>query len=197
MSFAIEALQFKDLENLKAFTDRAIGQGYYSLPELQDIFARSKGLDAQGAEHMCSFLLTNHGEICGVRITYPPAQWNHGKGAGQSNGLSQDKWPFKLSETAYFQSLFLDETTQGKGLGAMLSEKSIEVLRKLGTRGVVCHSWKESPHNSSSRYLEKMGFLVLAEHPRYWKDVDYNCTRCGSPPCQCTALEMYLRLDGL
>lgn len=193
MSYAIEALQQSELGALKSFTDRSIGQGYYSAQELEDIFERSFGVDATGTKHMCSFLLKEAGKILGVRITYPPGLWNHGKG----KGLTQQKWPFQLSQTAYFQSLFLDESTQGKGLGAKLSAKSLEVLKSLGARGVVCHSWKESPHNSSSRYLEKMGFVVLAEHPKYWKDVDYNCTRCGSPPCQCTALEMYLRLDGL
>jgi len=201
MSFSMEALQFKDLEELKSFTDRAIGDGYYTLKELQDIFEKSKAFDPAGVERSCSFLLKKKGQIHGVRITYPPGKWSHGKGQGQSksqsDGLTQGKWPFALKDTAYFQSLFLDETTQGQGLGAKLSQKSIEVLKILGARGVVCHSWKESPHNSSSRYLEKMGFVVLAEHPKYWKNVDYNCTRCGAPPCQCTALEMYLRLDGI
>jgi hypothetical protein len=191
MGFSIVQLQKTDLVNLKSFTDRAIGQGYYSQDEIEKLYEQSIALDQDGRPQVCSFLLKNNEEIQGVRITFPPGHWTHGKG----NSLNQDKWPHLMSQTAYFQSLFLDEAAQGQGWGARMSQKSIEVLRELGTLGVVCHSWKESPHNSSARYLEKMGFVVLAEHPKYWKDINYNCTRCGAPPCQCTALEMYLRLD--
>jgi hypothetical protein len=190
--FLITPLQESDLKELKKFTDRAIGRGYYSMEEIENIFVQSTVNGEDGSRTMCSFLLKHGEQIEGVRITYPPGQWTHGKG----NGLTQQKWPFPIQQTAYFQSLFLGDAAQGKGWGGMMSVRSIEVLKKLGARGVVCHSWKESPNNSSSKYLEKMGFRVLAEHPLYWKDVDYNCTRCGSPPCQCTALEMYLRLDG-
>jgi len=192
MSFSIEPLQKSDLDELKKFTDRCIGQGYYSRAELEEIYQKSIFKDLHGRNQMCSFLLKDGDKIHGVRITYPQGQWSHGKG----QGLSQSLWPYPLSQTAYFQSLFLDEVAQGQGWGVQLSKKAIEVLRDLGSRGVVCHSWKESPHNSSAKYLQKLGFIVLAEHPLYWKDVDYKCTRCGQPPCQCTALEMYLRLDG-
>ena len=62
-------------------------------------------------------------------------------------------------------------------------------------QAVVAHSWKESPNNSSMKYLEKLGFLPVGEHPLFWSEVDYDCTRCGKPPCQCTATEMILYLD--
>jgi hypothetical protein len=136
-------------------------------------------------------LLKKNKEIYGVRFTYAPGKWSHGKG----NGLTAEKWPYPLEETAYFQSLFLAPLVQGSGWGGKLSHKSLGVLKKLGARGVVCHSWKESPFNSSAKYLEKMGFKVVAEHPLYWQHVTYNCTRCLKPPCQCTALEMYLDLE--
>jgi ribosomal protein S18 acetylase RimI-like enzyme len=184
--FVIEELKLSDLSALKQFTDREIGSGYYSQDELDDIYRRSltKG-------RMCSFLLKKDGEIFGVRFTYPPGQWVHGKG----DGLSPEKWPFAMKDTAYFQSLFLSNQVQGEGWGGKLSAKSIEVLKEIGTKGIVCHSWKESPNNSSTRYLEKIGFQKIKEHPLYWQHVNYNCTRCGKPPCQCTAVEMYLKLE--
>jgi ribosomal protein S18 acetylase RimI-like enzyme len=185
-SYQIEELKLSDLPALKNFTDREIGQGYYSQQEIQDIFERS-----QKNGRMCSLLLKKDGEIFGVRFTYPPGNWKHGKG----EGLTTPKWPYPLNETAYFQSLFLSNQVQGQGWGGELSRRSIEVLREIGAKGIVCHSWKESPHNSSSRYLEKMGFQVIAEHPKYWQHIDYNCTRCGKPPCQCTAQEMYFKLE--
>lgn len=201
MHYEMIPLEEKDLGRLKAFTDRAIGEGYYSEAELIDIFHRSQ---ADGV--MCSFLLIGTeedggcvdgrmrtrgpSEIFGVRFTYPPGKWSHGKG----DGLTPQKWPFSQDQTAYFQSLFLSEKIQGQGFGSKLSEASIEVLKSIGAKGVVCHSWKESPGGSSTKYLEKMGFQRIKEHPLYWQHVNYNCTRCLKPPCQCTAIEMYYEI---
>lgn len=183
----IRPFRLEDLEAIRLFTDREIGVGYYSLSEIEDIFHRS-----QRNGVMCSYLLeTPQGDIKGVRISYPPGLWTKGKG----HGLHPDQWPHPLEATGYFQSLFLAHDFQGQGWGAKLSLEAIKALKQVGSKGIVCHSWKESPNDSSGRYLKKLGFELIAEHPKYWKDVQYNCTRCGAPPCQCTAQEMYLNLE--
>ncbi|MGZ5280549.1 MAG: GNAT family N-acetyltransferase [Pseudobdellovibrionaceae bacterium] len=184
--YVIEELKLSDLPALKQFTDREIGSGYYTEAEIEEIFRKSL---KNG--RMCSFVLKKNDEIFGVRFTYPPGNWSHGKG----DGLSVDEWPFPLKDTAYFQSLFLSSKVQGQGWGGQLSAKAIQVLKEIGAKGIVCHSWKESPNNSSSKYLEKIGFERINEHPLYWQYVNYNCTICGKPPCQCTAVEMYLKLE--
>lgn len=180
-------MKSEDIPAIKRFTDREIGAGYYSTDELRDVFNRS-----QKDGVMYSLVLENEaGEICGMRLTYPPGQWEHGKG----HGLLPEKWPHAISETGYFQSLFLAADLQGHGWGGRISQAALAILKETGAKGVVCHSWKESPNNSSTRYLLKLGFTPIADHPFYWKDVDYNCTRCLKPPCQCTAQEMYLDLE--
>ncbi len=182
----IKALQREDLAAVRVFTDSQIGAGYYSTFELEDILQRS---EKNGV--MCSLVLQNpDGQILGVRFSYPPGQWEHGKGMG----LEPQKWPHPMAETAYFQSLFVSDSLRGQGWGGRLSRQALERLGEVGARGAVCHSWKESPHNSSTRYLLKLGFISIADYPLYWKDVHYNCTRCLKPPCQCTAVEMYLNL---
>lgn len=186
---SISPLLPRDKEALKLFTDQEIGEGYYSLSDLDDVLTRSQKKDV-----MCSYVLKNPvGAIAGVRFTYPPGQWSHGKG----KGLKPELWPHAIEVTAYFQSLFISGSLQGQGWGGRLSEQSIQTLKEIGAKGIVCHSWKESPNDSSTRYLKKLGFEILAEHPLYWSEVDYNCTRCLKPPCQCTALEMYLNLEKL
>lgn len=183
----IRPFQLQDLEAIRLFTDREIGTGYYSLQEVEAIYHRS-----QKNQVMCSFLLEDAAhEIQGVRISYPPGTWNKGKG----EGLHPLQWPHRLEDTAYFQSLFLSGPYQAQGWGIRLSQASLEALKKTGAKGIVCHSWKESPNDSSNRYLQKLGFELIAEHSEYWKDVPYNCTRCGKPPCRCTAQEMYLNLE--
>ncbi len=186
--FTIRPIRDSDLEAIKDFTDKEIGHGYYSNDELKSIFRRSQK-DGQ----MCSLLLEDtESNVRGIRISYPPGQWEHGKGVA----LKSELWPHDQKDTAYFQSLFIASNSQGKGFGQQLSQKALLILREVGAKGVVCHAWKESPNNSSIRYLEKIGFKPVAEHKQYWRDVNYNCTLCKAPPCLCTAVEMYLDLQG-
>ena len=164
------------------FTDEHIGKNYYTLPEMTE---NQKKSVAENNE-ITSFVLINTAqEIMGLRLAYAPGRWAHGKGSK----LRPELWPFQLSQAAYFQSLFVSADAQGQGLGPQLSEKSISIFKKLGAKGIVTHCWKESPNNSSLKYLEKIGFKTVIEHPNYWIDVDYTCTRDGNP-CRCTALEM-------
>lgn len=170
---------------VKKLTDQEIGKNYYSLAELKDIVRRSI---KNG--HNTSFVLLDDAQVVGVRLTYPPGQWSQGKGQVMDKAL----WPFALNETAYFQSLFLKESARNQGWGTLLSQHSIQVLRDLGAKGIVCHSWVESPGDSSRCYLKKLGFETLKVWPHYWKEVDYVCPRCGKP-CLCSAEEMYLTLE--
>jgi ribosomal protein S18 acetylase RimI-like enzyme len=185
MHTIIRPLTESDLPEILKFADQNVGLGYFSISELQEIYRRSAK-----DNKVCSLLLTDGSEILGMRLSYPPGNWEHGKG----KGLSPLKWPYPISETAYFQSLFLAPKVQAQGWGGKLSREAIKILKEIGSKGIVCHAWKESPHNSSVRYLEGLGFQSVAEYPKYWREVQYNCTRCKKPPCQCTAVEMYLEL---
>lgn len=179
----IRELTLADLPMVKIFTDINIGANYFSLPELEECHGRST-LDGV----MCSFVLTNEmNDIKGFRLAYPPGNWSKGKGAK----LRPELWNIPLERTAYFQSLFLAPDVQGGGWGPQLSAAAIAAFKKLGALGIVTHAWKESPNNSSIRYLLKQGFTSVATHPEYWVDVDYECVRDGKP-CRCTAEEMIL-----
>ena len=176
-----------DIENVKKFTDVTVGKGYYTIEELIENQKKSVALSGE----ISSFVLVDekNTEIFGLRLAYPPNNWNHGKG-GQ---LRPDLWSTPLNKTAYFQSLFVSPKLQGQGWGPKLSQASINVFKKLGASGIVAHCWKESPNNSSLRYLQKMGFTPIIEHPNYWVNVNYICTRDGYP-CHCTAIEMHRSL---
>lgn len=177
----IRELKENDLIAVKAFTDGTIGKNYFSVEELQECFSKSL---SQGV--MCSFVLVDEqDQIHGFRLAYPPGTWSKGKGSV----LRADLWKVPLDKVAYFQSLFLASDAQGQGWGPLLSEAAITAFRKLGAEAIVTHAWKESPNNSSIRYLSKFGFESVATHPEYWIDVDYECVRDGRP-CRCTAEEM-------
>lgn len=181
----IEPLKEERLESLIPFCDINIGTGYYGLEELKLLY------EASHREEVVTSFLASHGEkIVGLRLTLAPGFHNQ----GLVRGLSPDKWKVPAENVAYFKSLFIDEDYRGSGLGGKLSSSSIEALKKAGTEAILCHSWLESPKNSSQRYLKKMGFERVETHPLYWSEIDYDCTRCKKPPCQCTADEMILYL---
>jgi ribosomal protein S18 acetylase RimI-like enzyme len=176
-----------DIAAVKVFTDLVVGAGYYSVEELLE--NQKKSISTTG--DICSFVLfdENTQAIMGLRLAFPAGNWNHGKGAK----LRTDLWPTDLAHTGYFQSLFVSPSLQGQGWGPKLSEKSLQVFKKLNTSGVVAHCWKESPNNSSLKYLLNIGFKPIIEHVDYWIDVDYVCALDGKP-CRCTAIEMHLDL---
>lgn len=176
----IRPLEMGDLPAIKSFADRTIGMNYFSLEELKSSYEKSLS-----QKIMCSFVLTDGENILGIRLAYPPGTWSKGKGSK----LRPDLWKVPLEKVGYFQSLFIDPKVQGGGWGPKLSEASLEGFKKLGAQAVITHAWKESPNNSSVRYLEKFGFKHVATHPEYWIDVDYECIRDGKP-CRCTAEEM-------
>ena len=179
----IRELVVADAENIIRFCDQEIGKGYYTKEYMLKVIQASK---KEGI--VVSFILEEPKtkEILGARLTYPPGQWLDGP---LTRPLNSELWGVPLDKVAYFQSLFISKKVQKQGWGSKLSNKSIENLRKLGTKAIVCHSWKESEGNSSQAYLLKMGFKHIADVPKYWSEVDYHCVRCGKP-CQCTANEM-------
>ncbi len=164
-----------------SFCDEWIGKDYFSKDDLSLIYESSivGGLN-------CSFLAVEDGEIAGVRLCHAPNQF-------PKNLLTKctpKKWKVSLGEAGYFKSLFISKRFQGKGIGSKLSRLSLQKFEEMGAKAVVCHSWLESPGNSSQKYLLKFGMEPVADHPNYWADVDYLCSGCQKKPCICTAREM-------
>ncbi|MBL7664632.1 MAG: GNAT family N-acetyltransferase [Bacteriovoracaceae bacterium] len=164
------------IQAVKNFTDRWIGQNYYSLPELKNAYLYSQG---------CSYLAYVDEELAGIRLTYAPGDW-----IKSQRGLSFHDWKVPSDRVGYFKSLFVAEKFQQLGIGRKLAETSLKQLQKKEAQAVICHSWLESPGNSSQLYLEKMGFVPVKSHPEFWKEIDYLCTRCSPHRCLCTAIEM-------
>ncbi|MCO4792765.1 MAG: GNAT family N-acetyltransferase [Bacteriovoracaceae bacterium] len=188
MDIKIRPLTIDDLEAVRVFTDKWIGENYFSLEELERIYSWS-----QMGDSSASFLAMDGDIIAGARLTYAPGQWIN----PETRGLTPDNWNVPKEKAAYFKSLFVSGDYQQKGIGKNLSDTSIRILREMGAEAILCHSWLESPGNSSQKYLQKMGFEGVCEHKKFWFPIDYECTRCSPDRCICTAMEMikYLKED--
>ena len=187
MTFKIRQMQFSDFNKVIHFADKWIGANYYNQQNLPEILELGQ-LNNMNACLVALDSSTN--ELVGIRIVHAPEKWlnkYHGR-------INPKQWSLPEDDIGYFKSLFIADKYQGQGLGKALSKASIHILKQMGAKGIICHSWLESPNNSSMRYLEKMGFEHVANHPKFWHDIDYLCSGCGKPKCVCTAAEMLLRL---
>ena len=181
----IRPLLESDLEKVQQFTDRWIGKDYYGHSELKDALEKGRRGDINA-----SFLARSGEEVVGVRLTYAPGTWIESSTEIFKKGLSKKDWKVSPLRMGYFKSLFVHGDYQGRGIGKDLSKKALSVLKEMGAEAVLCHSWMESPQNTSQRYLLKMGFQKIKEHPKFWYEIDYFCPRCGPSRCVCTAGEM-------
>lgn len=180
-------IKTKDMEMLKRFTDRWIGEGYFTKEQLRE--ACIKGIKE---DLNAGFIATVKEKIVGVRISYAPGEWIN---KHTITTLSPGAWGIDIPDVAYFKSMFVHERFQQQGIGSKLSRLSIEQLKLMGAKAIVCHAWVESPGNSSRKYLQKMGFKEINQHKNFWYFVNYQCPRCGhNERCTCTAAEMMLIL---
>ncbi len=179
-NYTLRQINHSDISDILNFTDHWIGRGYFSRSELSHLLDLSHG---------SSFIASSNDaaqNLLGVRISIAAGEIEK----LNLKNLSFSAWPFSSDEMAYFKSLFVAQSAQGQGIGKSLSSASLKVLKELGAKAVACHSWLESPEDSSRKYLKKMGFKEICRHEKYWYDVDYECTRCGKGKCLCTAIEM-------
>jgi len=178
----IRPYKIEDAEAVREFADKNIGAGYFTLEETIEMVKMS-----QKNGITTSFVLEQNGVIKGIRLCFPPGNWIEKTGRDR---IIPKLWNVPEESVGYFKSLFISDDFQGGGWGPKLSATSVDCLKLLGAQAIITHSWKESPNNSSVRYLQKMGFQIVGEHPLFWSKIPYDCTRCLKPPCQCTATEM-------
>jgi len=174
-------LDISHKESFLNFSDQFIGKNYFNESNFQEQVDLSckNGLN-------CSFvLIDNKNIIAGIRLTYAPGQWLNKIKTRYIQEQNLD-----LNSVAYFKSLFINPNYQKQGLGPKLSNQSIKVLQKMNATHILSHSWKESPNNSSVKYLQKQNFKALGEIKNYWQEVDYLCSGCQLRPCICTSIEM-------
>jgi len=84
----------------------------------------------------------------------------------------------------------VDQGFEGKGVASFLVEKGLEFL-STKVSVVVCDAWK-SKHTHIGSILERNGCEPLKEVPHFWTtesiQQNYQCSFCGAPPCECTAV---------
>jgi GNAT superfamily N-acetyltransferase len=113
---------------------------------------------------------------------------------------STEGWRAPPEKVCYFKSNTLHPDYQGKGIGPVLLNVSIESVKRMGAVAGVTHIWIESPSKSAYKYFAKTGAETLWIWPGRWKDdlenEGYQCAVCCADgqvrACSCNAAEMIL-----
>lgn len=176
-------MQLSDLSAVLALASRVHGVGYTDPDQLKDWM-----LQGQKAGMSACLVAFADTQLVGYRISFAPEQWR------TDIWCSETLWPVPLAQLAYFKSVAVHPDFQGQGIGQLLLQHSIVVLKQQGARAGLAHLWRESPNNSAVRYFSKAGGRLLQIHPDRWQHLSaagYQCPRCGALCC-CSAAEMVL-----
>lgn len=99
------------------------------------------------------------------------------------------------------KTVAVDDRFQGRSLGSMLVEASIERFRIEGTSVIYTVAWKSAEGTNIEGIIQRMGFADIHEVPGYWEqeslDESFSCPVCVSPPCECSAVIAGLVLPGV
>lgn len=89
------------------------------------------------------------------------------------------------------QSLVVSEEAENRGVGKLLIKKAVSVFKQRGVAQMGGHVWSLSD-NRMAQILLALGFRKMAFLPNYWykssEERNFQCPRCGYPPCTCTAI---------
>lgn len=186
-SLKICPLEQGDLQEISSLSDEIFGPGY--LEDLNLLGEWSKV--CPGEPHISFSLKTNADKVVGLRLSYPPGQWIHLDAFSKSH---PSQWPVPSDLVGYFKMSMVHPDYQGQGWGKQMAQAAIGGLRARGAKGVITHSWNESPGNSSAQYTKAIGFQFVSSIPGFWKDYIYSCDVCNMPSCTCTASELFLEI---
>lgn len=170
-------------EPVVSLANQVHGAGYLNVETLAQWVAQGVVM-----EKNASWVAISGSELLGYRISFAAGQWQ------TDVWCSTEHWPIAAANMAYFKSVAVKPNSQGQGLGQLLLQQSISVLKEQGARAGLAHLWRESPHNSAVRYFSKAGGQLITIHENRWQHLSkqgYDCPRCKSL-CHCSAAEMVL-----
>lgn len=187
-------LEFEHFERTIELGNKVHGEDYLNDSILEKIYRKSLT-----DQHNCSFVMLDlDGEakkekVVGFRLTYAPGNWP------VDQWCSPNLWGLSISELCYFKSSTVDPEYMRMGIAKKMLNASIDVAKKVGAKGGICHTWMQSPGNAAYEYFVNCGGTLLKKHPNRWLQDSiegYRCIVCGDDVfCQCDAGEMILYFE--
>jgi ribosomal protein S18 acetylase RimI-like enzyme len=91
-------------------------------------------------------------------------------------------------EVACINQVVVDINYRNKGIASLLLKKAIEELNLI-SKITFCFAWRKDGTTGLKNILTRANFLLEKTIKNYWEEdsliKNYNCSFCGSPPCNC------------
>ncbi len=168
---------FEELNQALQLLNYRLGEGFYSY-EMVESYNKEPS----------KILLMAFGdkELCGV-FTGEIVSKESKNGVAQ---LIKSKSDSDL-DIGILQSLAIAEDAENRGVGTLLIKKAVSVFKQRGVVKMGGHVWSLSD-NRMAQILLALGFRKMAFLPNYWSksslERNFQCPKCGQPPCKCTAI---------
>lgn len=99
-------------------------------------------------------------------------------------------------EIGFLKTIAVDNQHQKLGIGSMIVEKMMAILKEEGICSFISTAWKHAGIINIASVLEKHGFYNVLELPNYWYESSikegFMCPMCGNP-CHCSCV-IYIKI---
>ncbi len=176
----IRRLREEDIEEALRISAKQLGSDY-----LED----TDFLDAMGSDGQFCNVAVEDGRLLGFAICQVFGPELEPKMLGLPDGPERDGI-LSQRRIGLLDSVSVDETQVGKGIGSMICGRCIDDMRDMGCTMACAMAWKYVTGGTNiARILTKMGFEETIAIQGYWNRMvsspeGHDCPICGAP-CKC------------
>lgn len=176
MSTIIESIGSENLTEIKRISDSCFGLNYLTEKDLDETI-QQKGV----------FLKIIHDSVTiGFCISF------HVENSYEHHSIFGGPIPNFLSiPYSVIKTIAILPDFQNKGFGFQMLENIICKLKNgYDSHHFIYPAWTESDSFGFTRKISKLGFKSVQTIPNFWYSdsltKDYQCIKCGTPPCHCS-----------
>jgi ribosomal protein S18 acetylase RimI-like enzyme len=137
----------------------------------------------------CLVALNSNNQVIGF-ITTKTTNYND-----FSTSFFEDEELKKYNNISIIKQVVVNKAYQNQQIASLLLKKVLEIL-VVNSNVIVCIAWNNNNRIALKNILERNLFNAIKSIPNYWYadsiTNNYNCIRCGKPPCSCSA-ELYIK----
>lgn len=183
-NYTIRPITKNDFNSIIKITDTELGKDYITPIFLENILSNKTSLSA--------LVLTNEREVLGYSI-FDIIDFD--KTTEICKGFKIDELEPK-KQIGYIKTVAVKNEFKGLGLGTLLVNKSLELLKTKGIQAFFSTAWKHGNITNIAGILSKQGFEKKLEIKNYWYEQSikepFVCPFCNGP-CTCSSV-IYIKI---
>jgi len=173
------------------------------IPEIIELINRELGIDFITYDQIINYIHSKDSTVCKIALNDDTkiVGFMIGYIINYKQFISKfknhlNKLPIEFSNSnnvfGCIKTIAVNSDIQGQGIGSLLCNDCVDELKKKGTTLLYGTAWKINEKINSEKMLNHFGLRALCSIPDFWKNDSilnqYECSQCGKPPCNCTAV---------